>query len=283
MSPLCESQMSSFFIFVLRIHSVKILKFYNMKKKSIVLSITCALTYFQSVYAQINTYSARIDVGYGFPSGAQYFTNVDNATQTIVPYSLGAGFRVAAAGNYMFSDHFGGGLDLSFLAGTPAMNVVSPPNSESKTTIAVGSLFAMTPNFILSANNDVFNPYMRFGLVVGIPSFTISTTETGPGAQNGTNIDLYSGNLALGLYSALGIQFRMTDQLMLNLELFDRDLTYSPLFYTNERAFDGNSKNSQQILVKSTANRYFGAPTLTQVVPFGCIGLNGGLTWKFGV
>ncbi len=252
-----------------------------MKKKSIVLSIACALTFFQDVYAQSNTFSARLDIGYGFPSGAQYFTNVDNATQTIVPFSLGAGFRVAAGGNYMFSDHFGGGLDLSFLTGSPAVNTVSPPSSESKIITSVGSLFAMTPNLIFSLNNDVYNPYMRIGFVVGIPSFTVSTTESGPGAQNGTNIDLYSGNLALGLYSALGIQFRMTDQMMLNLELFDRDLTYSPQFYTNVQAFDGNSKNSQQILVKSTANRFYGAPTLTQVAPFGCIGFNGGVTWKF--
>ena len=250
-----------------------------MKQKIFKLSILLAMGACQTAIAQSGAIAVRLDIGAGLPSGVSTIQNTSNGNTTIAPLSYGTGFNIALAGNYMFSDHIGAGLDLNYMIGYNTTSTDDGSSGGSSNTIVYkGTLFAITPNIILSANADKINPYARFGIVIGLPSYSITTTETGPSFLSGANIDTYSGGLALGWYAGFGIQFPLSDKLKLNVELFDRDLTYLPTTYTNTQAFDGASQAPTRTLTTSNSNQN----NLTSYQPFGSVGIKVGVQLSLG-
>ena len=251
-----------------------------MKQKIFKLSMILAMAAGQTAMGQSGALSVRLDVGAGFPSGVGTVTNYNNGTYSISPYSLGAGFNIALAGNYMFSYHIGAGLDLNDVMGFASTQTYSSNSggSASVKAVSVGSLFAITPNLILSANSEGINPYARFGIVIGIASYTTTTTETGPSAPSGTNIDSYTGGSAMGWYAGFGVQFPLGGNLKLDVELFDRDVTYLPGKYTNTQPYDNVTAQPTQSLGTSSSDSH----SLSQYVPFGSVGLKVGVQLSLG-
>jgi len=249
-----------------------------MKTRNLVLAIIASAATFQTAKAQ---FSARLDLGYGFPSGTQTQYDDPSHPTKVTPYSYGGGFNIAIAGNYMFSDHIGAGLDLNMLLGTPVTQTQAVQDV-TYTTNTAGSLFAITPNLILSAHKEGINPYGRFGIVLGVASITSTTTASGPGAPDGKDVYVFSGNLAVGWYAAFGVQFPLADNLKLNVELFDRDLTYAPATETNTQTYTGMQKFDTQTLVTSTNSSSAPNTQLTSYEPFGSVGLKVGIEMSFG-
>ncbi len=251
-----------------------------MKTKNLVLAAIALAATFQTANAQ---FSARLDVGYGFPSETQatQATTDANGNTKIMPYSYGQGFNLALAGNYMFNDNIGAGLDLNMLFGTPT-TLTTVSGGITGTEKMTGSLFAITPNLILSAHKEGINPYGRFGIVLGVASETQTITASGTGAPSGSNINVYSGNLAFGWYAAFGVQFPLSDNLKLDVELFDRNVTYAPSTLTNTQAFDGAQKADTQTLVTSKSSNASANTQLTSYDPFSSVGLKVGIEMSFG-
>ncbi len=233
---------------------------------------------FQNAKAQKGDMSIHLDLGYGFPSGSESIISHQNGTYSESPFSFGTGSNIALAGSYMLSDHLGVGLDLNEMIGRSFNLVTEYVNNFTQTSTSAysGNLFAVTPDLILSANADKINFYGRFGVVVGLPSVTVKTTWSGQFVQPGTNIDLYTGGVAIGVYAAFGVQYPITDHLKLSAELFDRDLTYRPTTYKNTQAFDGASKTADRTLSTSGGSQ----TDLTTPMTFGSIGLKIGISYS---
>ena len=234
--------------------------------------------------AQSGMFEARFDLGYGFTSGPGSVTNVDGSTQTDIPYSMGMGLNVALSGSYFLSDHIGVGLDLNGVVGTKTTYTYNGATLQYTSDMS-GNLFSATPFLVLSANNTGINPYGRFGIVLGVPTATISTTAAGNFAPSGTYITEASGNLAIGVYGAFGVEFPLTDNLALNLELFDRSLQWEPAQVENTQAFDGDPKDktitySNKVTNPSNVNQVSSYSTIYS--PFSSFGLKVGINMKFG-
>ena len=249
-----------------------------MKRRICTLFFLFSGILFQNAMAQKGDMAVHLDLGYGFPSGAESIRNYQNSTYSQSAFSLGAGTNIALAGSYMLSDHLGVGIDLNEMTGRSFNQVEEYINNFTQTSTATlsGNLFAATPELILSANADKINFYGKFGVVVGLPSVTIKTTWSGQFVQKGTNIDLYTGGVAIGAYAAFGAQYPIGDHFKLSAEIFDRDLTYRPATYKNTQAFDGTSKAADQTLTNSSVSQ----SNLTTPMAFGSIGLKIGISYS---
>ncbi len=254
-----------------------------MKTKKIFTTAVFLIAFATSGIAQNGLFEARVDIGYGTTSGPQSVTNVSGSTSTDVPYSMGMGFNAALSASYFFGDHIGAGLDINYVVGTPT--TVTSGGTIQYTSTLQGSLATVTPFLVLSAHPGGINPYGRFGIVLGVPQATISTTAAGPLAPSGTNIDEASGNLAIGLYGAFGVEFPLSGNLALDVELFDRSLQWEPGQVENTQAYDGESKAktitySHSVTSPSGDNQVSSYSTLYS--PFSSFGIKVGLTMKFG-
>ena len=253
-----------------------------MKQKIVLISLLASILSCGTAMAQNDGLSLRADIGVGFPSGVGTATSQNNTVTTVAPYSLGSGFNIAVAGNYMFSEHIGAGLDLNYMIGYASTTTVKIDNPITTTNVSTGSLFAITPNVIISANSGKINPYARFGIVIGMPSYQVKSTESSVGAYTGTNIETYTGGGAIGWYAGFGVQFPLTDKLKLNVELFDRDLTYAPTTDTNTQAYDGQQKNPTKTMSTSSDPSSGTNTENTSYLPFGSVGFKVGVTMNLG-
>src|SRR6185369_8460910 len=92
-----------------------------MKIKNIIMLSVFSFSVCNGISAQKGSIECRFNLGYGFPTGLQTSSNFNITTTTIsvIDYSLGAGFNVAANGTYWLTKNIGAGLDLNYLFGTP--------------------------------------------------------------------------------------------------------------------------------------------------------------------
>jgi len=259
-----------------------------MNHKKLILSIICVCIVFFNVLAQKGDFLLSTDIGYGFPSGEQDLVPFYSNSPHIIPYSLGKGINFTVVGDYMFSDCIGAGLDLNMLIGVPTGYTYSANSSKDPLNVKnsyTGFMFGITPNLIFCFPGSRFNPYARFGLVIGFAEYTLSSSESGNNAQTGQDVWLYSGNdPSIGWYAALGIRLQLKNKRMLNIELFDRDLTYAPGSESNIEAFNGGKTNSNSIPLVYSYTRGNSASNvqLTSVMPFGSAGIKVGMTFDFG-
>ncbi len=255
-----------------------------MKTKFMLLIALTAIFTTKICSAQSGLIEARLDLGYGFTSGPGSRADVSGSTYTDVPYSMGMGFNVALSGTYFFGDHLGAGLDLNAVAGTET-KFTENDGADQITEKMKGDLFSITPFLVLSAHNSGINPYGRFGIVIGAPTATISETAAGPFAPTGTYILTASGNIAVGVYGAFGVEYPLNDNLALNLEIFDRSLQWEPAQVENTQAYDGDPKDktitySTKVTNMSPTNQV--ASYSTVYSPFSSVGIKVGITMKFG-
>ena len=236
------------------------------------------ITACQTTLAQNAGFFMTADIGAGLPSGVGNLPGSNGNIYTNVPYSLGSGFNFDIGGTYMSGKYLGAGLDLTGIWGFDQKASLILP-SVSVVTKKTGSLLAVTPTITLSANSAKINPYARFGIVVGVPSYTVSTTETGQNFVQGTNIDVYSGGFSVGWYSAIGIQYPLNKRLTINAELFDRDLSYVATTKTNTQAYNGQQTAPVQTLVTKDNNPN-NSQEFASYVPFGSIGIKIGIAMK---
>jgi hypothetical protein len=249
-----------------------------MKLKTLIVAIALSLPVCQAVKAQTGAFEVHLNLGYGFNTATSTFISDDGNTLTVVPYSLGSGLNIDLGGTYMIGDHLGLGLDLTDVMSGP----IKYTSYRSQGDIQVnntytGGLYAITPMLVLSANHpDAINPYGKFGLVLGSATITYTATESGKNSNSGTYIDVYSGNLAIGAYAAFGLAVPLS--VKLNLEVFDRTLSYSPSKLSNTQAYDGGQKLNDLTYVTSKNGSSASDTQLASYWPFSSIGLKVGIS-----
>jgi outer membrane protein W len=250
-----------------------------MKIKILALSLIFSIPFFMTLKAQSGSADIHLNLGYGFIAAPQYYEDNTATEDTHIPYSYGSGANVDLGFNYMIGDHLGAGLDLNYLAGTTYTHSESVGNLTIDHTSAA-MMVGVTPMLILSANHSPINPYGHFGVTIGSASFTDKKTETGNNAKSGTDIDTYSGGAAVGIYGAFGVSFALSDMFKLNVELFDRSMTYSPDKLENTQAYDGNQKATTITFVDKKDNTTANDTRLREYFPFSSFGLKVGFVYQ---
>jgi hypothetical protein len=260
----------------------------------------------------------KINAGYGFGLGMQSWkTNTTkNTTSTTMEYtstteninlSLGKGLNFGATFGAMFSKNVGGELGLNYLIGAKT----TCQSIESQTAILLipaftttdeqsisASMFRINPSIIVASGSKEIEPYAKLGLVIGIGSVTLERISTTTLNSDKTEIsEKYNGGIALGVSSALGINFNLNDNMALFGELNMINMSYAPTksVYT-KYSVDGidqlptmTIKDKETEYVDSYTHDSTAASTpdsqpdkkLKTKNPFGSLGINLGLKIKF--
>jgi hypothetical protein len=125
-------------------------------------------------------------------------------------------------------------------------------------------------------------PYLRLGMVIGIPTKFLEMTESGTGAKTGTFKSKEYGNLAIGFQGAGGVNFNASKKVGFFAEIFAVGMNYGPGTWENTENFTGVAL--QKTVTYSESGTYIpgGTSDPTQRYPFSSLGMNVGLTYTFG-
>lgn len=201
----------------------------------------------QSISAQ--GFYGGVNVGYGFPLGSQQAFGMSNTTSSFdyfsyepVFISFAEGIYFGATGGYMFNANVGVDLGLNYLIGNSAQSVYqtsySEPDNEyryTQTTIVSGNMLRVTPSLVVRAGTEKLNPYAKLGVVIGFANVEIednsSEYENYFGDINQSTstmtMDLNEG-VAIGLSSALGALFTVSDRMSFFAEINMVNMSYAP-------------------------------------------------------
>ena len=261
----------------------------------------------------------KINAGYGFGLGMEsgWLSNTTknttsstgeyNETYENVNLSLGKGLNFGATFGAMFSKNVGAELGLNYLIGgkTTCQDVHSrtailliPAYTTTDEFSMSASMFRINPSIIVASGSEKLEPYAKLGLVIGLGSVTEEFIGTTTLNSDKTEYSIkYDGGIALGVSSALGINFSLNDNMALFGELNMINMSYAPSksVYT-KYTVDGvdelpamtvNDKETEYVdsyTYDSTAPSTPDSQPDQQLkfkTPFGSLGINLGLKIKF--
>lgn len=262
----------------------------------------------------------NFNLGYAFPLGGQTLTNetsyrafddfgnltIDTDTYEQISYSLGKGFNLGGALGYMFNEHIGAELGISYLIGAESLSTYSytsidPSNSYggASESLTSSKMLRIIPSLVISAGGEKIKPYAKFGFVIGKGSVTIEnsfqSSSSWDGISFGSEISKLSGGTALGLSSALGANIKLSDKMSFFGEINMINMAYAP---TNGEIIESTSDGVNVLPLLTTAeietefvdsytinnnnnNPFQPSQELKQRLPFGSLGFNVGLKINF--
>lgn len=262
-------------------------------QKTILLSAACFLLGCAS-YAQKSYFS--FGAGYGFKAGAQtmpnfYNANIGNnsATYEQIHLSLGRGLNAGAAYGLFFNDNLGLDLGVNFLLGAKTTATDNFVDGKTEHSFSA-TMFRFNPSVVFRANKKKFNPYAKFGVIVGKGNISQELNDNDNGDIMLIKIK-YTGGMAFGLSSAFGADYKLNDKVSLFGEINAVNMSYAPTKgKVTEASFNGvdalpNMTTSEKEFefVNSYTETSASPPdsqpakSLKEKFPFGSIGLNIGV------
>jgi hypothetical protein len=261
-------------------------------------------TFAQGAYVQVNT-------GLAFPSGAQNldyfdFSNFESnssglnyiSTREQVPVSLGKGLNIGGAFGYMFNEHFGAELGLSYLIGGKSVAISSdtdPFGNYTDEYTFSSKMLRIIPSLVIAAGGEKINPYAKFGMVIGSGTVLLENNYKSDGDVYIAKLEL-SGGMAMGLSSSIGALYNLSDNMSLFGELNMINMSYAPtkgeLIEVTDNGIDElpyMTTNEKEIEFVDSYTYNSANPTsdsqpdkeLKQYLPFGSFGINVGLKISF--
>jgi hypothetical protein len=171
-----------------------------------------------------------VNMGYGHKmssatnSNATYANN--STTYEKVNYSFGKGINFGGACGYMFNKNVGAELGINYLIGGKTKTTDTYNGGQTDYT-ASAKMLRIMPTLVVASGLEGFNPYAKFGLVIG--SGAIKTTYHDNDNGDIEDIEMkMKGGLAFGMSSALGAMFDLSDNLSLFFEFNMINMSYSP-------------------------------------------------------
>ena len=204
-----------------------------------------------SASASAQGFYGSINAGYGFPLGSQqvlglsntiYNSNTDYYSDEPVFMSFAEGMYVGASGGYMFNEHVGVDLGVNYLFGNSQQGTYQSSYSDpdfqyngSDVTILSANMLRVTPSLVVRTGMENLNPYARLGVVFGFATVNMEQTSKFTETYNGTTTqentemtyELNEG-VAIGLSSALGVLFTVSEKMSFFAEVAMTNMSYAP-------------------------------------------------------
>lgn len=186
----------------------------------------------QGLYFHVNTgynfnmssqtiYMEFIDISNG-SSGNNYYTVED------IFVSLGKGLNFGGTIGFMFSEYVGMELGLSYLMGMKtAAERTWHGGTETETETISSKMLRIIPAIVITPGLEGVNPYAKFGIVIGNGSINYEYEATYDGNITFAKVK-FNGGMALGLNSAVGVQFVFSDILGMFAEINMVNMSYAP-------------------------------------------------------
>ena len=232
----------------------------NRKKLLILCILLSAVLVNQAQTETSNsTFYVKVYSGYGFIQPGSYkLVSTDNNAQgnvtgntSLSKQGLGGGLRFGGGIGIIASDFLNIGADVEYLAGANlnSQSGFTSPNGYSafiNTSITYTSL-SITPHVIFKAlSKPDYLIYNKLGILLNLPtelhkkeydsSFNTTVVSTYVSNLEGT----YKIGLTVGLNVALGVQFRLTNQIRGYGEIFANYLVLEPTNYDEKNAVVNN-------------------------------------------
>jgi outer membrane protein W len=239
-------------------------------------------------------------------------TTTSSDTYTSRGISFGKGINLGLYGGYMFNKNIGAELGIGYLIGSTTTITDEQDNSSTsfggttstdiRKTLYKGSMLRLVPSIRLQCGESKIHPYMVTGLILGIAGkyteeIQGTSTSTGVGASSHTSEDLYTSNggMSLGLHTALGVTYNVSDMLGIFVELSGNYLNYAPskTVYTTSTSDGKDNLASMTTSQKETdySSSYTttnvptpGSPSMSSIIrmPFSSYGFNIGVHLTLG-
>jgi hypothetical protein len=283
-----------------------------MKTKHIIKALICV------VPALINTAIAQspyagVVLGYGM-AAAKHEVGYDRTTTKTGTtttsdyksrsYSLGKGMQVGVFGGVMLNDNIGAELGINYLIGgkTTVKTEDSGPGYSNTTEDGWrASTIRIIPAMKLSVGKGKLRGRTKAGLIIALGTKVINTSENN--SVNTTTTTSfssewhYTGGISLGFHGAAGVDFFVNDHLAVFAELAGYFQSYSPKKAELVKSETNGIDNLANVKTKFKETEYVKSYTqvsndpsnvdspdkqLKDYMPLSSIGLNVGVTFKFG-
>ncbi len=177
----------------------------------------------------------KLDVGYGLQMTGTYGVEKELYSQDFSSFeykksSYGAGFNFGGTFGYMFNKNIGLEMGLSYLMGaTQKAEFVFISRFGNSTTKyeAQGNMLRMMPSITFTPGYQVLNPYVRFGMIVGMGSMMVSLEEFEDDDLYLVKLK-YNGGISLGHLSSLGATLKTGENAGVFFELNVINMNFSP-------------------------------------------------------
>ena len=263
--------------------------YFKMLALIFVISLTTNNLFAQGPYINVN-------LGYGFMMSSQnvglfYNTTQGNNSTTIeqINLSLGKGVNVGAAFGYMFNNHVGAELWISYLLGGKTNAKDDYPNGTTDYEI-YSRMVRIKPSVVIASGFEKVNLYAKFGVIIGTGSMMLDISDNDDGDIY-TQKAKFNGGVALGLSSAVGALFNLSEKVALFAEFNAINMSYAPTMgEITEATYNGVNElpdlttSEKQVEFVDSYTYSFSSPPpdsqpsqeLKEKFPFGSFGINFG-------
>lgn len=203
-----------------------------MKRVVFFLLFISSLSFAQSLYL-------RAGSGFGLSASPENHTSWrelsgDREEYKSVKFSNGEGLYFNAALGYQLTSSAALELELNYLKGSS--------NEVSQSTQKVeyqGSAFTSVPSLVLSTGWSIFNPYVRFGAILGFAGIDEKISMTGVASDDSpvnSTVELkYESTFSYGINASLGTYININDMFAVTVDVTSKSLSYSPSKVTIEK------------------------------------------------
>jgi hypothetical protein len=239
--------------------------------------ITFSNAHSQSVYVKLGG-------GYGLGIASQVMTGLPYLVPNTWNYkygSYGEGINFQAGLGYNVHPNIALELAGSYTMGKNFENSFGTEPVVNEKDYA--NTISIMPSAVLKVPLKSLTPYMRFGMVIAIPTKFHEATHTGTSALTGTYKAKETGGIALGINGAVGVNIKANNQLGFFSEIFCVSMNYGPEKSENTENYTGQALQPTITYSESgtiTPGDFNKRPTPSY--QFSSFGMNVGLTYTFG-
>ncbi len=210
-----------------------------MKKSNTTKTIIAIAITLITMNANAQNFYAKLNAGYnlGISTNSEISNLKVNGTVSNyenVNLSFGKGTSFGATFGYKFNKFIGSELSVNYLLGATTKEVnstITAQSTENINTDYSAKMISFTTAIVITPGFDKFNPYARFGLMIGLPTATtkqeLSFTEMGFTGNASITFEV-NGGIAFGLQSAIGVSYQISEKISVFGEINNVNLSYSP-------------------------------------------------------
>jgi len=209
-----------------------------MKTSGILLTVLLLFgtgsSYAQKIYLR-GGLGISVSTAAGYSTNYSISSSSNSYTTSAKKQGYGTGLPFVLAAGYHFNEHFGIELGVDYFYGFTIKQTMDNTSStyENKSH---GQMLSIVPAFVMSLPFDKLTPYARIGLKLGVlnsvnnqshsvdnyPSKSTASTDIASKARN-------YGGIAIGVQTAVGTDFKLSNLLSLFGEIQVDGISYSPV------------------------------------------------------
>lgn len=227
----------------------------------------------------------RLSIGYGFSAGGQDLSInqlfLGLSPREIVYGSLGKGLKFSLGTGLKLNKNIGLDFSLTYSHGASYFgNTIFPIDSVTGFNVPYsikGKSLTFSPSIFVITNNKNLNFYCRMGPILGFASSTTSLNMGRNFPPIRTLAFEYSGGLATGIASALGLNIKISDGFTLFGEVFYEGISSRPEKFTAVGIANNGQQSPPQNLPLAKDSYFSSNAYPSPILPFSSIGINFGL------